>query len=299
MVSETSIHTSPSDRLTDRFDQAFQSLAVLALGQTVEDMTGHVREIITTIDLKHMSYARFVTKRSEDITLLAALVTYPMDWQLRYFARRYHDVDPVIRLGLTATLPFDWRSFRAALPKKSSLFMADAAQHGIGVNGVTIPVRNRPNGVGLVSFTSDLAGQDWDEYMQRFIGKLQILACLIDAASSVKTKLSSNAIELTKREEEALVWAARGKTANEAANIMSVSYASVKTYLENARRKLGCTNVTHAVAAAIAAGVIPPQVLKGTNSIAYCPPESASADGLKPPSMRLGARKEIVQVSLV
>ena len=63
MVSETSIHTSPSDRLTDRFDQAFQSLAVLALGQTVEDMTGHVREIITTIDLKHMSYARFVTKK--------------------------------------------------------------------------------------------------------------------------------------------------------------------------------------------------------------------------------------------
>jgi DNA-binding CsgD family transcriptional regulator len=219
-----------------------------------------------------------------------------MDWQLRYFARRYHEVDPVIRLGLTATLPFDWRSFRAALPKKSSSFMADAAQHGIGVNGVTIPVRNLPNGVGLVSFTSDLAGQDWDEYMQRFIGKLQVLACLIDAASSVKTKLSSNAIELTKREEEALVWAARGKTANEAANIMSVSYASVKTYLENARRKFGCTNVTHAVAAAIAAGVIPPQVLKGTNSIAYCPPESAAADGLKPPSMRLGARKEIVQV---
>ncbi len=291
MVSETSVQTSPSDR----FDQAFQSLAVLTLGQTIEDVTGYVKEIITTIDLKHMSYVRFFTKRSEDITLLAALVTYPMDWQLRYFARRYHDVDPVILLGLTATLPFDWRSFRVALPK-SSAFMADAARHGIGVNGITIPVRNRPNGVGLVSFTCDLAGQDWDEYMQRFIGKLQILACLIDAASSVKTKLSSNAIELTKREEEALAWAARGKTANEAANIMSVSYASVKTYLENARHKLGCTNVTHAVAAAIVAGVIPPQVLKGTNSIAYCPPESASADGLKPPLMRFGARKDIVQI---
>ena len=272
-VTDTSIHTNAFDELSRKFDLACQSLAALALGQKSDDVTGFVKQTISSLELKHASYVLFHAKRSEDLTLLGALVTYPMDWQLRYFARRYHEVDPVIVVGLTAVLPFDWRSFRLSSPKTLA-FMADATSHGVGANGVTIPVRNRPHAVGLVSFTSDLADPEWEEYTLRFMEKLQVMACLIAAAWEIKTKLYSNTIDLTRREEQALAWAARGKRANETANIMNVSYASVKTYLENARGKLGCANVTHAVAAAIVSGLIPAQVLKGTNTIEYSEAET-------------------------
>jgi DNA-binding CsgD family transcriptional regulator len=36
----------------------------------------------------------------------------------------------------------------------------------------------------------------------------------------------------------------------------------VKTYLDTARHKLSCINLTHAVAVAIATGVIPAKVLR-------------------------------------
>ncbi len=136
-----------------------------------------------------------------------------------------------------------------------------------------------------MSFTSDLADPEWDEYILRYMGKLQTLACLIDVASNIRTRLPSNAIELTRREEQALAWAARGKTANDTANIMNLSYASVKTYLENARHKLGCANVTHAVAAAIAAGLIPEQALKGTDPMAYSEAGGTEIDAPRPETM--------------
>ena len=291
-VQETSVRTDAFDGLSKRFDLACHSLAALALGQKTDDVTGFVKETISTLDLKHVSYVLFHAKRSEDLTLLGALVTYPMDWQLRYFARRYHQVDPVIVVGLTAVLPLDWRSFRNSSPKTSA-FMADAASYGLGANGVTIPVRNRPNAVGLVSFTSDLADPEWEEYTLRYMDKLQVMACLIAAAWEIKTKLYSATIDLTKREEQALAWAARGKTANETANILNVSYATVKTYLENARGKLGCANVTHAVAAAIVSGLIPAQVLKGTNTIAYSDAGATEIEALRretTPAVRMNYR---------
>ena len=283
-MPETTVRTNSWNELSCRFDLACQTLAAVALGQKKDNVTAIVKQIVSTLELKHISYVRFDAKRSEDVTLLAALVTYPMHWQLRYFHRSYHEVDPVCVIGLTASLPFDWRTFRNSSPKTSA-FLADAACHGIGVNGVTIPVRNKPNAVALMSFTSDLADPEWDEYMLRYTGKLQTLACLIDTASNIRTRLPSNTIVLTRREEQALAWAARGKTASDTANIMNLSYASVKTYLENARHKLGCANVTHAVAAAIATGLIPEQALKGTDPMAYSETRGTKTDALRPETM--------------
>ncbi len=239
MVPETAAHTNSFNELSHRFDLACQTLAAVALGQKKDNVTEIVKQIVSTLELKHISYVRFDAKRSEDVILLAALVTYPMHWQLRYFHRSYHEVDQVCIIGLTASLPFDWRAFRNSSPKTSA-FLADAASHGIGV----IPVRNKPNAVALMSFTSDLADPEWDEYMRRYMGKLQTLACLIDTASTIRTRLPSNTIVLTRREEQALAWEALGRTANDTANIMNLLYATVKTYLESPRHKLGCANVT-------------------------------------------------------
>ena len=44
--------------------------------------------------------------------------------------------------------------------------------------------------------------------------------------------------------------------------VLNLSFASVKTYLDTARHKLSCINLTHAVAVAIATGVIPAKAMR-------------------------------------
>lgn len=248
--------------LSDHFDRMCQVLVDVVLGRTARNMTAFLNEIKPTLGIHHVAYLRFDSSRSDDVTLLTSLVTYSKAWQVRYFTRRYHEIDPCVLVGLKAPAAFDWSPFRK-LSAQSLAFFADAQAHDVGVNGLTIPVRSRPGGFALVSFTSALADAEWEAFKLRYMTKLELVACLLDGAANVNTKLASSQIQLSKREHQALTWAARGKTASETASIMNISYASVRTYIETARRKLGCQNVTHAVAAALAVGLIAPLALKG------------------------------------
>jgi DNA-binding CsgD family transcriptional regulator len=62
--------------------------------------------------------------------------------------------------------------------------------------------------------------------------------------------------KLSPRELEALTWAAQGKTYTEIGKIMGITFASVKTYLDTGRHKLGAVNLPHSVALAITYGLI-------------------------------------------
>ena len=57
--------------------------------------------------------------------------------------------------------------------------------------------------------------------------------------------------KLTPREKEVLAWSSRGKSAWEVGEIINITQRTVEQHLENARRKLGAMNGTHAVALAI------------------------------------------------
>ncbi len=53
-----------------------------------------------------------------------------------------------------------------------------------------------------------------------------------------------------------LSWAARGKTAHDTSDILSLSEDTVKTHIRNALHKLDATNKTHGVTKAIYLGLI-------------------------------------------
>jgi DNA-binding CsgD family transcriptional regulator len=93
------------------------------------------------------------------------------------------------------------------------------------------------------------------------MNSLKVLAVLIDAASDINFKLRASPVHLSKREEQCLLWAARGKTYQEIAMILGLAFSTVKVYLDTARHKLQCMNLTHAAAVAFATGVFPSQAL--------------------------------------
>jgi DNA-binding CsgD family transcriptional regulator len=197
--------------------------------------------------------------------LLTAVATYSKLWQIRYFLKQYGSVDPVIKRGSGATLPFDWETLHNDDPAILKFF-ADAIRHKVGRNGLSIPVRNRENSHSLVSFTSDTPSQEWIMFKTSNMTYLQQLSALIDAAAGIDSKLPLRSVQLSSREEQCLIWAARGKTYQEIADILSLSLGSVKTYLDAARHKLHCVNLAHAVGFAVATGVIPAAALRDRSS---------------------------------
>jgi DNA-binding CsgD family transcriptional regulator len=164
--------------------------------------------------------------------------------------------------GSKAVLPFDWDELVSDDPVVQSFFM-DALNYGVGRNGISIPVRNRRGAAyAVVSFTSNHSKEEWQEFKTSNMVKLQLISVLIDSAASVNLKLVTPPVKLSKREEQCLIWAARGKTYQDISDILNISFGSVKSYLDTARHKLNCINLTHAVAVAIATGVIPQKALR-------------------------------------
>src|SRR5262249_5259885 len=100
------------------------------------------------------------------------------------------------------------------------------------------------------------------EYKSVNMPVLKLLSVLIDTASRINIKLSASPNRLSSREEQCLLWAARGKTYEEIAIILGLAYGTVKTHLDAARHKLQCVNLTHAAALAFATGMFPIQALK-------------------------------------
>jgi DNA-binding CsgD family transcriptional regulator len=243
------------------FESATSRLTSTILGEVEQDLGETLKAVAADIGLCHIAYLRLSPDKSADICLLVAVVTYSRLWQHRYFVKKYMINDPVISYGREAREPFDWSSLPVEEPATKAFF-ADALNHSVGRNGLSIPLRNRRGVFAVVSFTSDLPREDWEVYKASNLRGLQLLSVLIDSAANINFKLPAVPVQLSTREEQCLLWAARGKTYQEIAEILGLAFGSVKTHLDGARRKLRCMNLTHAAAVAFATGVIPAQALK-------------------------------------
>ena len=242
-------------------ESAAARLTETILGNDDRDLAETLKAIASEIGVAHIAYLRLSPDKSPDICLLVAVVTYSRLWQHRYFVKKYMSNDPVIFYGREADQPFDWTNLPVDEPATKAFF-ADALNHSVGRNGLSIPLRNRRGVFALVSFTSDLSKDEWEDYKAANMKSLKLLSVLIDSASHINFKLPAFPVHLSNREEQCLLWAARGKTYQEIAAILGLAFGSVKTHLDAARHKFHCMNLTHAAAVAFATGVIPAQALK-------------------------------------
>ncbi len=236
-------------------------LTDIILGNNTLSIVDTLKEIASELGMLHISFVRFASNRSWDVSILTSISTHSKIWQARYFLKRYALIDPIIRHGSAAILPFDWDDLPADRPEIVKFF-ADARRNGVGRNGLSIPVRNRKNTHSVVSFSNDSTKDNWENFKSESMVFLQQLCALIDSAAGIEAALPKNPVQLSLREEQCLVWAARGKTYQEVADILGLSVGSVKTHLDTSRHKLHCINLTHAVGVAVATGVIPPAALR-------------------------------------
>jgi len=253
---------SIADKASISIDSAAVSLTDTILGYNQQDLVTTLKAIAEEIGVLHIAYLRFSSDKSFDTSLLTGLFTYSREWQARYFLKQYVSVDPVVSQGRHALLPFDWETLIVDYPAVMGFF-ADALNHNVGRNGISIPVRSRKGVFSVVSFSSNDGRLQWEAYKAKNMVKLQLLSVLIDSAANINSKLPAAPVSLSRREEQCLIWEARGKTYQEIGDILNLTFGSVKTHLDAARHKLHCMNLTHAAAVAVATGVIPAKALQG------------------------------------
>jgi DNA-binding CsgD family transcriptional regulator len=247
--------------LNINIESAAARLTDIILGNDNDDLTETLRAIASEIGVGHIAYLCLSPDKSTDICQLVAVATYSRLWQQRYFLKKYVTHDPVISYGRKANQPFDWANMPIDDPAAKAV-LVDALNHGVGRNGLSIPLPKQRGAFALVSFSSDLLKDEWEDYKTANMAKLRLLSVLIDSASRLNFKLAASPTRLSNREEQCLLWAARGKTYQEIAVIVGLAFGTVKTNLDTARHKLHCMNLTHAAAVALATGVIPAQALE-------------------------------------
>lgn len=183
--------------------------------------------------------------------------TFSQEWAEHYVEKQYNKIDPVVLGCFQRFEPTNWKDLDWS-SKTARDFLKDALDHGIGAQGLTIPVRG-PNGqYAVLSINDNRDDRDWEEFVREHKREFMIIAYEFNKKelqfeeNGADTMLS----KLSPRELSALTYLARGLSRMQAANQMNISEHTLRVYIESSRHKLGALNTTHAVARALNNGLI-------------------------------------------
>lgn len=235
-------------------------------GQTFKgDILTELQRVKAEIGCKHILHA-FCNCAFEGTKIadsdITVVITMPANWVARYSAKNYFAVDPLFNdnipvvTGDGCDLVQELSGQVYDNPAVTVMFN-DATKHGIGSVFVAVSTQYSNGIAGCSLFSFD----ESDEHRCDFVNRMKpaLLSAsrqLHSVLAGVGTPPSTQAALLTAREIECLTWAAVGKTDGEIADILSIARWTVVTYLQNAKIKLGCSNRTAAVAAALTLGII-------------------------------------------
>ena len=166
------------------------------IGNDHHDLAKTLQAIASEIGLSHIAYLRVSPSKSTDTCSLISVVTYSRLWQQRCSLKKYLIHDPVVSYGRNTDQPFDWANLPTDDPATNA-FLTDASNHGVGRNGLSVPLHGRRGVFSLVSFTSDLSKDDWGAYKEANMKSLKLLAVLIDSASHTNFKLPPFPVHLS------------------------------------------------------------------------------------------------------
>ncbi|WP_420005195.1 helix-turn-helix transcriptional regulator [Arenibacterium sp. LLYu02] len=215
-----------------------------------------VAEILTRfrslLGVDHVAY-RWVDRSGS----ISGCSTLPTAWQDRYNAMSYHRIDPVVIGCYTAFHPVDWRDLDWS-SRLASAYRKDSLAFGVGSQGYSVPVRG-PNGqYAVFSITKTCDGEAWDKFTRKNSRDLILVAHYVNRRA-LDFEMSFYPLPeqpLSMRETEAIALLAEGHSRARVAEMLEISEHTLRVYIEGARGKLQAQNTTHAVARAVAIGLI-------------------------------------------
>jgi LuxR family transcriptional regulator, quorum-sensing system regulator BjaR1 len=167
-------------------------------------------------------------------------------------ARISHLEDPVVQWAMRSKRPFRWSSARQVASSTGRKTLDEARDFKIN-DGIMFPMHAIdcvPGGISL--------GAEQIDISTRQVSEIEIVAqhTYFKLESQMGPFPYQISIILSSRELEVIQIAAAGKTNWEISRVLGVSEETVKSTIARASKKLNATNRAHAVAIAIAHGLI-------------------------------------------
>lgn len=186
-----------------------------------------------------------------------AIHTYAPEWQRIYIENDYARIDPVVLGAYQHFHPVDWKRLDWSTPQARE-FRAAAAEHGVGNQGFTVPIRGPSGQFALFTVSSSMTDDDWAAWCEANVGDLIVIGHYVNrkALEIEGDRALPAAQPLSPREIDALTLLAMGYSRAQAAESLSISEHTIRVYIEGARHKLGAQNTVHAVARAMSSGLL-------------------------------------------
>lgn len=186
-----------------------------------------------------------------------AVSNYPREWQELYVKRNYLTIDPVVTRAKHGPPIFMWSAEEAARLGRRDVtqFFKDAKRFNIRSGlSVSVPVGFKDRMV--FTLASDNPSVSIDEDPDPVTAAIAVAFVHSRLGSATRDAALASDIRLSPREAECLRWFADGMSMPDIADTLGIGYRSVRSYLDEATRKLGAANSRQAASTAIRLGLI-------------------------------------------
>ncbi|MCI0465564.1 MAG: autoinducer binding domain-containing protein [Beijerinckiaceae bacterium] len=243
--------------LTNSLDNTIRFIHDLDRARNIEDFSSQVVRHLSQIGAEHVIAGTFPAggpNRRKQLSH-ALFGNWPGEWLERYLSRGYILKDPVILRSKSDPSPFFWGELTPFLATniEGRRIVEEGREFNL-TNGFSAGIRTLDG--EMVGFS--ISGRDFeaDPDMRGVLSLIASYAVGRAIALQQESSHQNNEIRLSKREREALQWAAEGKADWEIGEIMSISEHGADKHMRSVRAKLGAMNRTQAVAEAIRRGLI-------------------------------------------
>lgn len=219
---------------------------------TRDDLQRHVGWLRDQLGIDHLVY-HSVSGAGQQYGIL----TYSDDWVRRYVDEGYARIDPVVQGSLRRFEPIDWKELDWS-GRQSRNFLGEAISAGVGNQGYSVPIRGPGGQFALFTISGRVSDASWGRFVTSTTTEVLLAAHFLNqkAQEIVQGAAQGDAQPLSGREIDVLTLLALGMNRAQAADALQISEHTLRSYIESARIKLGAMNTTHAVARAVAGGLV-------------------------------------------
>jgi LuxR family transcriptional regulator, quorum-sensing system regulator CciR len=217
----------------DRVDAFVRDVRDLA---SEDELAGALADVAGDLGLRYFALTHHVDVRRNSAGV--RIHNYPAGWAEWFDEHSLGTSDPVHRASNLTSVGFSWSKLpeMIALTDQDRRILDLARREGIG-DGFTVPAHVPGEAHGSCSF----ACGPGEPFAEEHVPLLQLVgAFAFEAARRIRRlRIPNEQVQLTDRQRECVMWAARGKSDWEIAKVLGVSEATVGEHLRHAYERYG------------------------------------------------------------
>jgi DNA-binding CsgD family transcriptional regulator len=221
--------------------------------ESEEALAGALADVACDLGFRYFALTHHVDLHQTSAAI--RIHNYPDGWARWFDEQALGLTDPVHRASNVTSVGFAWSKLpeMIALTPQDQRILELARKEGIG-EGFTVPAHVPGEAHGSCSFAC-VTGEPLSE---QNLSLLQLVgAFAFEAARRMRrNRLSQGPVQLTDRQREVVMWAARGKSDWEIAKVLGVSEATVGEHLRHAYERYGVGKRTQVAVHALFDGTI-------------------------------------------